>query len=226
MSAPLRPASAHCFCSHFSSLSCTCVHIAEHLTTLLSQQRQSRRHRSRTPEIKRERDRTPVSPPPRRRSHSRERERDRDRDHRSRSPAPRRRSRSRSRSPRRTTEMDRDRDRKDDRYSSNRSDDRFARRSGADDRFARRPPPSRGGGGFDPNAKAMSREIAANEAAKRSRKDCRVYVGNLPFSARWNDLKDFMREGGSSWVYSEDVNTCWLVHGWKRPEIAPSGRAS
>lgn len=48
---------------------------------------------------------------------------------------------------------------------------------------------------FDPARKAMGREIAASEAAKRSKKDCRVYVGNLAFGVKWNDLKDFMREG-------------------------------
>jgi RNA recognition motif-containing protein len=42
----------------------------------------------------------------------------------------------------------------------------------------------------------MNREVAANEAARRSKKECRVYVGNLSFNVRWNDLKDFMREGG------------------------------
>lgn len=48
---------------------------------------------------------------------------------------------------------------------------------------------------FDPARKALGREIAASEAAKRSKKDCRVYVGNLAFGVKWNDLKDFMREG-------------------------------
>lgn len=43
----------------------------------------------------------------------------------------------------------------------------------------------------------MNREYAATEAAKKSRKECRVYVGNLAFGVKWNDLKDFMREGGS-----------------------------
>lgn len=41
----------------------------------------------------------------------------------------------------------------------------------------------------------MNREVAAQEAAKRSQKENRVYVGNLAFAVRWNDLKDFMREG-------------------------------
>lgn len=49
---------------------------------------------------------------------------------------------------------------------------------------------------YDPAAKAANREAVANEAAKRSKKDCRVYVGNLNFGVKWNDLKDFMKEGG------------------------------
>ncbi|BGP55276.1 hypothetical protein JCM8202_000649 [Rhodotorula sphaerocarpa] len=55
---------------------------------------------------------------------------------------------------------------------------------------------------YDPMRKAASREIAASEAAKRSRKECRVYVGNLAFGVKWNDLKDFMREAGNV-VFSE-----------------------
>ncbi|ORY92534.1 hypothetical protein BCR35DRAFT_297981 [Leucosporidium creatinivorum] len=43
----------------------------------------------------------------------------------------------------------------------------------------------------------MNREVAASEAAKRSKKECRVYVGNLSFGVKWNDLKDFMREAGN-----------------------------
>lgn len=48
----------------------------------------------------------------------------------------------------------------------------------------------------------MNREYAATEAAKKSRKECRVYVGNLAFGVKWNDLKDFMREAGNV-VFSE-----------------------
>ncbi|GAA5861935.1 hypothetical protein JCM3774_001357 [Rhodotorula dairenensis] len=55
---------------------------------------------------------------------------------------------------------------------------------------------------YNPARKAASREIAAAEAAKRSRKDCRVYVGNLAFGVKWNDLKDFMRDAGNV-VFSE-----------------------
>lgn len=62
-----------------------------------------------------------------------------------------------------------------------------------------RSPPRRGGAPdrapYDPHRRAMNREVAAQEAAKRSHKENRVYVGNLAFSVRWNDLKDFMREG-------------------------------
>lgn len=44
--------------------------------------------------------------------------------------------------------------------------------------------------------------MAAAEATKRSQKDCRVYVGNLSFGVKWNDLKDFMGEAGKV-VFSE-----------------------
>ncbi|GAA5908232.1 hypothetical protein JCM8208_000352 [Rhodotorula glutinis] len=82
-------------------------------------------------------------------------------------------------------------------------------RSRSRSRDDRRPAPHhahggshRGGGPVNPMQKAMSREVAANEAAKRSRKECRVYVGNLAFGVKWNDLKDFMREAGNV-VFSE-----------------------
>lgn len=92
---------------------------------------------------------------------------------RSRSRSPIRRS-SRSRSPRRDMDTDQDAP-----STAGRTVDHRRR----DDRP------------FDPARKAMGREIAASEAAKRSKKDCRVYVGNLAFGVKWNDLKDFMREG-------------------------------
>ncbi|KAL8286877.1 hypothetical protein RQP46_003883 [Phenoliferia psychrophenolica] len=53
------------------------------------------------------------------------------------------------------------------------------------------------GASFDPAKKNQTRELAAAEAAKRSKKECRVYVGNLSFGTKWNDLKDFMREAGT-----------------------------
>ncbi|GAA5939442.1 hypothetical protein JCM3775_001713 [Rhodotorula graminis] len=102
-------------------------------------------------------------------------------------PQQRARSRSRERS------RSRDRSERDDRRGSE----------------PHRPAPHHGhghGGGrgafVNPMQKAMSREVAANEAAKRSRKECRVYVGNLAFGVKWNDLKDFMREAGNV-VFSE-----------------------
>ncbi|GAA6051354.1 hypothetical protein JCM3770_004498 [Rhodotorula araucariae] len=94
-----------------------------------------------------------------------------------------------------------DRDGNHDRVRSrsrDRSRSRSRDRSGRNDRYASSS--ARGGSAqapFDPMRKAISREVAANEAAKRSRKECRVYVGNLAFGVKWNDLKDFMREAGN-----------------------------
>lgn len=33
------------------------------------------------------------------------------------------------------------------------------------------------------------------EVARQSKKDCRVYVGNLSYEVRSEDLSDFMRDG-------------------------------
>ncbi|GAA5856004.1 hypothetical protein JCM9279_003371, partial [Rhodotorula babjevae] len=104
------------------------------------------------------------------------------------------RARSRSRERSRSRSRSRDRTERDDR----RSEPHHGHGHGH----------GRGGGGahrggpVNPMHKAMSREVAANEAAKRSRKECRVYVGNLAFGVKWNDLKDFMREAGNV-VFSE-----------------------
>ncbi|KAJ8295028.1 hypothetical protein OF846_002081 [Rhodotorula toruloides] len=146
--------------------------------------RERARSRSRSPRRR--------SPSPRRRSPSPRRSSHRDR---SRSP----RERSRSRSPRR---MDTDRERDRDRSDRDREHRGGAGAGGAD----RRAP-------FDPHRKAMAREIAASEAAKRSRKECRVYVGNLAFGVKWNDLKDFMREGEAT----VSLGRCGLVRsgGWR-----------
>lgn len=38
-------------------------------------------------------------------------------------------------------------------------------------------------------------QTSAHEAAQRSKKENRVYVGNLSYDVKWNILKDFMREG-------------------------------
>ncbi|GAA5903696.1 hypothetical protein JCM6882_003389 [Rhodosporidiobolus microsporus] len=128
--------------------------------------------------------------------------------HRSGSPPSRsyhHRERSRSRSPRRsrspvrrmaTDDDHRERDdRGDEPSSSSRAplpDSHSGRSSGRD----------RDSAPYDPMRKAMNREVAANEAAKRSKKECRVYVGNLAYGVKWNDLKDFMREAGNV-VFSE-----------------------
>ncbi|KAI8097138.1 uncharacterized protein BX664DRAFT_292492 [Halteromyces radiatus] len=37
----------------------------------------------------------------------------------------------------------------------------------------------------------------------RSNPDCRVYVGNLPYEARWTDLKDFMRKEAGPVVHAD-----------------------
>lgn len=95
-----------------------------------------------------------------------------------------------------TDSHDRDRSRSRDRARS-RSRSRDRRDSSSSYRRDERPRAP-----LDPMRKAMSREVAANEAAKRSRKECRVYVGNLAFGVKWNDLKDFMREGGSVCCFS------------------------
>ena len=137
----------------------------------------------------RRRSRSPSRSPPRERRRSPSPRR-----HRSRSRSPRG-DRSRSRSPRRMDVDDQDRDRdRDHRSHSSRPDrsTRYASTGGGGGRG-----PAYGGAPYNPARKAVSREIAATEAAKRSRKDCRVYVGNLAFGVKWNDLKDFMREGGS-----------------------------
>ena len=88
-----------------------------------------------------------------------------------------------------TDDQDRDRDHRGHSSRPDRST-RYASTSGGRG-------PAYGAAPYNPARKAVSREIAASEAAKRSRKDCRVYVGNLAFGVKWNDLKDFMREGGS-----------------------------
>jgi hypothetical protein len=79
--------------------------------------------------------------------------------------------------------------------------------------------------GTDGAKRALNREVAANEAARRSKKECRVYVGNLSFNVRWNDLKDFMREGGCQLFASklevgkkkrasERKKSCYCVMSW------------
>ncbi|GAA6024314.1 hypothetical protein JCM11491_005983 [Sporobolomyces phaffii] len=97
----------------------------------------------------------------------------------------------------RDSRSDRDRDHRDSRDP--RDSHRDPRDARAADRYGDRDRDARP---FDPARKAINREYAASEAAKKSRKECRVYVGNLAFGVKWNDLKDFMREAGNV-VFSE-----------------------
>ncbi|KAH9807881.1 hypothetical protein DFH28DRAFT_710430 [Melampsora americana] len=100
-----------------------------------------------------------------------------------------RRSRSRSRSPRRSRRSkSRSHSPRHDRRSSRSPIRRSGDRGGYNGRG--RGPPD------DPARRAMNRDLIAAEASKRSVKENRVYVGNLAFSVKWSDLKDFMREGG------------------------------
>lgn len=137
--------------------------------------------------VRRSRSRSRSPPPRRRRSRSRSRSRDRyDRDHRDRSRSPSRR--------------DRDRSRSRERYRRDRDEEKPSETEGAaGPKWGNAPNAGAGRGGFagrgrggfggDPFQRQMSREVAAQEASKRSVKENRVYVGNLPFSVKWSDLK-------------------------------------
>lgn len=96
---------------------------------------------------------------------------------RSRSPVDRRdRDRSLSRSPR-LRDRDRDKERDGDRRSRSRSRERpriFVPR-------------------YVPGVSASSGGPPG--LGRQSHRDCRVYVGNLPYEVKWHHLKDFMREG-------------------------------
>ncbi|RUS34222.1 hypothetical protein BC938DRAFT_481731 [Jimgerdemannia flammicorona] len=98
---------------------------------------------------------------------------------RSRSPVERRdRDRSRSRSPRpRDRDRDRERDKEGDR-------ERRSSRSRSRPRI------------FVPRYVPGVSAGAPPGAGRSSPRDCRVYVGNLPYEVRWHQLKDFMREAG------------------------------
>ncbi|KAK9898698.1 RNA-binding domain-containing protein [Cystobasidium minutum MCA 4210] len=73
---------------------------------------------------------------------------------------------------------------------------------------------SRGGGrggyrgGYSSSAaiepRSSNREAAAQEAIKSSKKENRVYIGNLSFSVRWHDLKDFCSSVGTV-VFTEII---------------------
>ncbi|SCZ93873.1 BZ3500_MvSof-1268-A1-R1_Chr6-3g08940 [Microbotryum saponariae] len=78
---------------------------------------------------------------------------------------------------------------------------------------------------YDPVRKAAARQTAAIEASKHSKKENRVYITNLSFNVKWNDLKDFMREAGNV-VFSEIMTLpngmskgCGVVE-FSRPEEA------
>ncbi|KAK4051148.1 g-strand binding protein [Microbotryomycetes sp. JL201] len=167
----------------------------------------------------RERTRSRSPPPARRRSPSPQRHRDRSRsparrmdvdddrrDHRDRDRSDRERERDRDRERERERdgrdrerERDRDdRDRRDRDRDYDRDRERDRDRDRGDSRYSRSAV-GRGGGQrpYDPARKAISREYVANEAARNSKKENRVYVGNLSYAVKWNDLKDFMREAGN-----------------------------
>lgn len=123
---------------------------------------------------------------------------------RSRSPRRMHHSDSRSRSPRRSSRSparyrhDRDRDDPNSKYA-----------------YSNGRPGGYGSRGRDyvddSGRRVMGREMAALEASKRSIKENRVYVGNLAFSVKWNDLKDYMREGGSSLLDSHFLQPSGLA---------------
>lgn len=61
----------------------------------------------------------------------------------------------------------------------------------------------------DMSGNGAEAEAAANEAAKNSKKNCRVYVGNLNFQVKREDLKDFMRDGGSNLLFPLPFIISW-----------------
>ncbi|KAI8064017.1 hypothetical protein BDF21DRAFT_466701 [Thamnidium elegans] len=120
----------------------------------------------RSPISRRDRSYSPRSRSSSSRSYSRSRSR-------SRSYSRRRRSRSPTRSPYR-------------RSSSRGYHGRYYSRSPPPSHHRRSPPPSRR---YRSRSPPPPRRRIIN-------KDCRVYVGNLPFEVSWHQLKDFMREAG------------------------------
>ena len=78
-----------------------------------------------------------------------------------------------------------------------------SRESDHDDRDRRRR-----GGGYERDLRRENRRYApypsADERSNSRRqsgsggKECRVYVWNLPYSVKWQDLKDFMKKGNSA----------------------------
>lgn len=47
--------------------------------------------------------------------------------------------------------------------------------------------------------RSQAREHMMSNIRDNSQQDRRVYVGNLSYDVKWHHLKDFMRQGGSSW---------------------------
>jgi hypothetical protein len=42
---------------------------------------------------------------------------------------------------------------------------------------------------------SQNEDVSGRGRSNSSKKDCRVYVGNLAYEVGWQDLKDFMRKG-------------------------------
>lgn len=56
---------------------------------------------------------------------------------------------------------------------------------------------------------ATGGQVDAGEAARRSQKECRVYVGNLSYDVKADHLKEFMTDGGwggGSMVQARDLD--------------------
>ena len=47
----------------------------------------------------------------------------------------------------------------------------------------------------DSTTSDASRSGGVRRSATNSKRECRVYVGNLAYEVGWQDLKDFMRKG-------------------------------
>ena len=88
-----------------------------------------------------------------------------------------------------------------------------SRESDHDDRDRRRR-----GGGYERDLRRENRRFApypSQDERSSSRrqsggggKECRVYVWNLPYSAKWQDLKDFMKKG--------IITVFLIVHLWRK----------
>merc|ERR1712187_999874 len=79
-----------------------------------------------------------------------------------------------------------------------------------EDRESRDGPVSERSRFLDRDDRKSSSRRARSRSRSRSRGNCRVFVGNLPYSATWQDLKDHMRDAG-------DVVFCDII---KQPGTA------